>query len=265
MKIFITSLFATALLVSAQDEPAADAKRPKKREKPQFVIDLEALSKEDSIAYSNAFRRANSLFQQKRIFESLEALEEVDEIYAKNPASLTLRGACYVEFRAFDKARLVFAKSLKISPGNFNVRFNVAEIEFVTKNYAKALEILEPLVLEAKKNKATETMTPLIKFKIALCKIKTEDLAGAEAIVAEADFLDDSPLFYFGKAALHYAKDDGVGAEKWLARATRIFRSPNGGLLAPWQDTLIEFGYIKSFYGGDLEVESGISTGSGGE
>ena len=102
MRIFITSLFATALLVSAQDEPAADAKRPKKREKPQFVIDLEALSKEDSIAYSNAFRRANSLFQQKRIFESLEALEEVDAIYAKNPASLTLRGACYVEFRAFD-------------------------------------------------------------------------------------------------------------------------------------------------------------------
>ncbi len=78
------------------------------------------------------------------------------------------------------------------------------------------------------------------------CKIKTGDLAGAEAIVAETDFLDDSPLFYFGKAALHYAKDDGVGAETWLARATRIFRSSNGGLLAPWQDTLIEFGYIKS-------------------
>ena len=135
------------------------------------VIDLEALSKEDSIAYSNAFRRANSLFQQKRIFESLEALEEVDAIYAKNPASLTLRGACYVEFRAFDKARLVFAKSLKISPGNFNVRFNVAEIEFVTKNYAKSLEILEPLLLEAKKNKATETMTPLIKFKLSLIHI----------------------------------------------------------------------------------------------
>ncbi|MGB2454301.1 MAG: hypothetical protein ACPIG7_06890, partial [Akkermansiaceae bacterium] len=82
------------------------------------------------------------------------------------------------------------------------------------------------------------------------------------AIVAETDFLDDSPLFYFGKAALSYAKDDGKGAEQWLARATRIFRSANGALLAPWQDTLIEFGYIKSFYGGDLEVESGISTGS---
>ena len=96
-----------------------------------------------------------------------------------------------------------------------------------------------------------------------LCKIKTDDMTGAEAIVAKTDFLDDSPLFYYGKAALEYAKDNGAEAEVWLARAGRIFRTEDGGLLAPWQDTLIEFGYIKSFYGGDLEVESGISTGDG--
>lgn len=261
MKIFITLLFATNLLVTAQDKPVTDVKKP---EKPQYVIDLEALSKDEVMAYTGAFRKANNLFQQKRIFESLEALEEVDAIYSKNPASLTLRGACYVEFRAFDKARMVFAKALKFSPGNFNVRFNVGEIEFVTKNYVKCLEILEPLVAESIKTKATETMEPLIKFKIALCKIKTGDLSGAEAIVAKTDFLDDSPLFYFGKAALDYDKKNNVGAETWLSRAALIFK--DAGALAPWQDTLIEFGYIKSFYGGDLEVQSGISTGdTGGE
>ena len=35
-----------------------------------------------------------------------------------------------------------------------------------------------------------------------------------------------------------------------LARAGRIFQSPE--VLAPWQDTLVEYGYIKSFYGNDL-------------
>ena len=265
MKNFITSLLATTLLVTAQDEPAAEANAPKKQEKPQYVIDLEALSKEQAIAYTDAFRRANYLFQQKRIFECLEAVEELDAIYAKNPASLTLRGACYVEFRAFDKARIAFAKAIKASPNNFNVRFNLAEIEFVAQNYEKSLTILEQLLAEAGENKASSTMGPLIKFKILLCKIKTGDLNGAKAIVAKTDFLDDSPLFYYGKAALEYANDNGAGAETWLARAGRIFRSENGGLLAPWQDTLIEFGYIKSFYGGDLEVESGIPTGADGE
>ena len=265
MRTFITSLLATSLLVTAQDEPAVEADEPKKEEKPQFVIDLEALSQDDAVAYTNAFRRANYLFQQKRIFESLEAVEELEAIYSKNPASLTLRGACYVEFRAFDKARMCFAKALKSTPDNFNVRFNLAEIEFVTKNYAKSLEILDTLLQEAGDTGAKSTMIPLINFKILLCKIKTDDIGGAEGIVAKTDFLDDSPLFYYGKAALEYANDNGVGAETWLARAGRIFRTDDGGLLAPWQDTLIEFGYIKSFYGGDLEVESGISTGTDGE
>lgn len=265
MRVFIISLLATSLLVTAQDGPAVEADAPKKQEKPQYVIDLEALTRDEAVAYTNAFRRANYLFQQKRIFESLEAVEELEAIYAKNPASLTLRGACYVEFRAFDKARISFAKALKFSPDNFNVRFNLAEIEFVTKNYAKALEILNLLLLEAGDNRTTSTMIPLIEFKILLCKIRTDDISGAEDIVAKTDFLDDSPLFYFGKAALEYAKDNGVEAETWLARASRIFRTDDGGLLAPWQDTLIEFGYIKSFYGGDLEVESGISTETDGK
>ena len=40
-----------------------------------------------------------------------------------------------------------------------------------------------------------------------------------------------------------------IKAEEWLAMAGRIFRDPN--VLAPWQDTLVEYGYIKSFYGED--------------
>ena len=36
--------------------------------------------------------------------------------------------------------------------------------------------------------------------------------------------------------------------------ANRIFQDPN--ILAPWQDTLVEYGYIKSFYGGDGSQEA---------
>ena len=172
------------------------------------MIDLEALSKEDTGAYSSAFRRANSLFQQKRIFEALEALEEVDAIYAKNPASLTLRGACYVEFRAFDKARMVFAKSLEISPGNFNVRFNVAEIEFVTKELCKGPGSVRATPSRGEvKTKRQRSMTPLIKFKMALCKIKTGDLAGAEGDRSRDRFPRRlAPLLLWQGRPCNYAK-----------------------------------------------------------
>ena len=44
----------------------------------------------------------------------------------------------------------------------------------------------------------------------------------------------------------YHDKDDST-AERWRTSARRIFRYPQ--ILAPWEDTLIEFGYVKSFYG----------------
>ena len=104
-------------------------------------------------------------------------------------------------------------------------------------------------------------MLPLIDFKLLLCKLKTDDEDGAKKILEGTGFLDDNPLFYYGNAAMEYFADNGAKAEVWLARAGRIFRNPSA--IAPWQDTLIEFGYIKSFYGGDLEVETNSPTGGG--
>ena len=39
--------------------------------------------------------------------------------------------------------------------------------------------------------------------------------------------------------------------------AGRVFRDPN--ILAPWQDTLVEYGYIKSFYGDNDEAAPGAN------
>lgn len=279
MKKIFAPLFAFSLIAHGQDasDPAKDTTAPTtedaapsegsaleeedKNKKPQFAIDLDNLPKDKREKYFEHYFRADTLFKQKRIFECLDEIHALHDIYAKNPASLNLEGACYVEFRSFEKARLAFAKALKANPGNFNVRFNLAEIEFVTESWAESLKQLEALAKEAESKVQLATMLPLIKFKILLCKLKTDDLEGAKAIVAETDFLDDSPLFYYGNAALEYFADNGAEAEVWLARGGRIFRNP--GQIAPWQDTLIEFGYIKSFYGGDLEVEVNSPTGGG--
>ncbi len=284
MRNLFAPLFALTLLAPGQSvpEPAKEAPVPtggetapsgdapapsddvtRKAEKPQFAIDLDNLSKEKSQKYFEHYFRADTLFKQKRIFECLDEIHDLHEIYDKNPASLNLEGACYVEFRSFEKARLAFAKALTANPGNFNVRFNLAEIEFVTENWAESLKQLGELAKEAEKDKNLGTMLPLIKFKKLLCMLKTDDVEGAKAILAKTDFLDDSPLFYYGNAAMDYFADRGAEAEVWLSRAGRIFRNQN--TIAPWQDTLIEFGYIKSFYGGDLEVEVNSPTGGNGQ
>jgi len=69
------------------------------------------------------------------------------------------------------------------------------------------------------------------------------------------NYQDDSPYYYYAKAALAFDDKDLVAAEKWMGRAARIFRDPR--ILSPWQDTMMEYGYIKGFLGGqEEEVEA---------
>ncbi|MDA7882514.1 hypothetical protein N9A94_09450 [Akkermansiaceae bacterium] len=248
MKKIILTLLASTFCLSAQNQDAG------KKELPQWVVDLKALSDDDQKEYSKISQRCKQLFDQKRIFECLAAIWEAEDIYTGNPGLLNLRGACYVEFRNFDKALKAFDVALEIQKSDFNVRFNIAEIKFVSQKYQEALTDLEALYKEAVEDPNYANMVSLIQFKTVLCKLKLKAPEGAKAIIDETDFLSDSPLYYYGNAALEYSMDKGAEAEKWLARARRIFQNPQ--ILAPWQDTLIEFGYIKSFYGGDLEIES---------
>ena len=92
-------------------------------------------------------------------------------------------------------------------------------------------------------------LSRLVEFKILLGKKKLGMDDEVTILAEKYDFLDDSPYYYYAQAALAYEKEDLVKAEEWLAIANRIFQDPN--VLAPWQDTLVEYGYIKSFYGDD--------------
>ncbi len=252
MKRFFIALLLPVLALQAQEAPEKAAPEAKKKEVPQYLIDLDNLPQEKKVAYRNALIRANQVFRQKRIFQCLEALAEAHKIYSKNPETLNLQGACYVEFRNFKKARSIFAKAKKQTPDNPNVLFNIAEIEFVTQNWQKSHDLLVKLAPNFEEGNSS--MHALVKFKILLCKLKLGDKEGALEILKDTTFLDDTPLFYYGKGAIAYSEESAVDAEVWLARANRIFPQPSQ--IAPWQDTLIEFGYIKSFYGGDLEVEN---------
>jgi hypothetical protein len=96
-----------------------------------------------------------------------------------------------------------------------------------------------------------------VEFKLLLAKIKLGKIDEARQLADKYDYLDDNPYYYYAQAAIAYHDDKLAEAERWLGSARRVFRNPNA--LAPWQDTLIEFGYIKSFYGTDLSEESDVS------
>jgi tetratricopeptide (TPR) repeat protein len=195
---------------------------------------------------------AGRLFQQKRVFETLDELDKAEKIFKDSPEIHNLRGSCFVEMRAFDKALAEYKAALELSKDNVSIEFNIGEVYFVTKEWQKCVDLFESIL---KRIPAENTsLSRLVEFKILLCKHKLGKDDEVAILAEKYDFLDDSPYYYYAQAALAYERKDLVDAEKWLAMAGRIFRDPN--ILAPWQDTLVEYGYIKSFYGDDAAPEN---------
>jgi len=254
MKQSITTLLI-ALAVNFTLLPQSFAQEVTKEKKQDPIVgvwqDFMNLPKEQRDEYGQKLVKAQNLFNQKRIFDTLETIDELDKTFKDHPAALNIRGACYVEIRAFDKARKIFEGVLSVSPQNTNVQFNLAEIDFVTNQWEAAYKRFTALIPILPKN--NKPMIRLCEFKLLLCQLKTNRVKEAIALKDKYNAWDDSPFYYYSRAAILYSNDDKRDAEKMLRNARFVWR--NDGSLAPWQDTLIEFGYIRSFYGDDAEIE----------
>ncbi len=268
MKNLLTLLPVLVLSTSglyAQTAPTAAAAPDKAAMKEQESVALSDadedfrtrfsnLSDEKKAEYFKITDDIRKFFAQKRIFEALDKTEAAEKVIPNHPGILNFRAACYVEFRAFDKARTEFAKALEISPKNTSIRFNAGELEFVTKNYEKALAIFDSLEKEMVEAKQQNSYLYLIQFKKMLCYISTGKDAEIEKYLKLYDDTTDSPYYYYANAANNYRKNNNTEAEIWVARGNAIFNNP--AIVAPWQDTMIEYGYIKSFYGDTNEATS---------
>jgi tetratricopeptide (TPR) repeat protein len=241
-------IVALAAPLAAQNEPEPAAADQALAPNQKAFLNLPEESRKKFIEHLG---EANRIFQQKRIFETMEELDKATSIFADSPEILNLRGSCYVEMRSFDKALAEFAKASALSKENPSIEFNIGEVHFVTKRWQEALDIFEKVLKALPENNIA--LGRLVEFKILLCKKKLNREDEVTILAEKYDFLDDSPFHYYAKAALAYEANDQIKAEEWLAIAGRIFQDFN--ILAPWQDTLVEFGYIKSFYGEDSGTE----------
>ena len=261
MKAFSPFLFATLLFpltAFSQDEATVESEETSTETAPvvvdevaeqsarRFQEEFSNLPEEQRKAYVEHLTQAGNYFRQKRIFECMDEIHKAQQIIEDGPNAINMLGACYVEFRYFDKAREAFKKSLSLAPKNPSVLFNLAEIEFVTKNWGKCIERMDE-VLAVLPEDASQ-MRELVIYKKLLCHIKLGNLEKAQELSSTYTDADDSPFAYYAKAALLFNSDDSLAADRELAKARRIY-TLNPQLIAPWDDTLIEFGYLQSFFG----------------
>lgn len=255
--IIVAATLGLSSLLTAQDD--------EDKVVPDWQMAFENLGATLRTEYNKHIYEASRLFNQKRIIESLNEVAEAEKIFDQGPAALNLLGACHVEFRSFRKARIAFEKALALQkqylkdlegvPNDVrlrrmrpvvNILFNIAEMDFVTGQWQDCHDRIEKMLPKIEPKNVS--MIRLIEFKYMLCKLKIDREDEARKLAEKYDYLDDNPFYYYANSALAYFDKKEADAERWRASARRIFRTAS--ILAPWEDTMIEYGYVKSFYGG---------------
>lgn len=256
MKRHLLFLLTAGICLSGLHAQAEDEAKAPSRDLLAWEKGFLNLPEERRTEFANHLNKSRELFGQKRVFECIEELGKAKAIYLDSPDVENLLGACQVEFRSFEKAMKHFDRANELNPDTPSIQFNIAEVFFVTKQWEAAEEALTRLIDETKASKEENQntmMQRLIEFKLMLTKVKLGKMDEAKTMSELYDHLDDSPYSYFAEAAMAYQNEDELKAEMAMARAARVFRNP--AIISPWQDTMMEFGYMKSFFGGDIQEE----------
>lgn len=186
--------------------------------------------------------QAQSLQAQQRFAEALLLLNEIDEKHPNHPDVSNMRGSIYLTpgLRDFNLAEKYFRQAAELRPGTIAAKFNLAELAFVKHEWESSLKAFEELLKD--NPRIPLVVWHLILFKTLICHLQLDQVADAEAILKRHfGFMDDTPAYYYAKAALQFhAKKGGVAAD-WLMKASAIFKKADN---EPYLDTLMEVGWV---------------------
>jgi Flp pilus assembly protein TadD len=231
-KLFAESLFEVGWL----KKPAGQA-----RASLPLMTAAERAEKTKAVAHSK-FEQAQQALRQRDFGTAAKLVDEADQADPNQPTILNLRGEILMEQKQFDEAEAVFKRAAKLDPKFREAQYNLAQIPFKKKDYAKARERFEALFERTPggdKNQAAQ----LIKFKIYMTFLLEGKESRAQAIMEQFQFTGDTPALYYAQAAWEFKHNNPEKAADWTASAKRIY-SP--ALNSVFADAFYDVGWVQS-------------------
>ena len=229
--------------VKKANVPDVAPETPRTRELPG----LEKLTQDQKKSLVAGMGEVSNYLRGVRLLESLEKLNEMESaLGVSNHYIENLRGAVYTKMKDYKRARVHFRKALEFAKDfeaeAFHPRFNLAELDFVEKQWDPARDAFQKLLADP--GKPTSGSDSLIKFKILICDLQQKKEVEAEEVMKTFDKYDaESPAFYFGNAVKLFIKNDKEGANEWLESARRIYPKEINEV---YNDSLVEMGWLET-------------------
>jgi len=255
-KLFAESLYEIGLL----ERPAGEGR-------PSLPLKTAAeRSQETKVLARSKFEQSQQAFRERDFATALKLVDQADQADPNQPATLNLRGEILMQQQQFDQAEAAFKKAAKLDPKFREAQYNLAQIPFKKKDYAKAQERFETLYNRTPggdKNQAAE----LIKFKIYMTLLLQGKESRAHSMMEEFQFTGDTPALYYAQAAWEYKHNSPEKAADWTGSANKIY-SP--ALNSVFADAFYDVGWMQRPEGSTAPAVAfdttnvGASQGEGG-
>jgi len=246
-KLFAESLYEVGWL----DRPAGEA-----RASLPLTTAVERAEKGKALARSK-FEQAQQALRQRDFATARKLVDEADQAQPNQPATLNLRGEILMEQKEFGEAEAAFKKAARLDPKFREAQYNLAQVPFKKKDYAKARERFEALLERTPggdKNQAAE----LMKFKIYMTLLLEGKDSRAQAMMEQFQFTGDTPALYYAQAAWEFKHNNPEKAADWTGSAKKIYSQALNGVFA---DAFYDVGWMQSPEPAAVP-EPGVDTGS---
>jgi Flp pilus assembly protein TadD len=185
---------------------------------------------------------AQNLQGRHRYFDALAKLDEAQKLDPNDANIPNVRGAIYLvpALRRYDEAKTEFEKALELQKGALAPQFNLAELQFVQHKFPEAEAAFSKLLEEFPK--LPLAVRHLVNFKLLISLVKQEKLDAAEKVMKDNfTFMDDTPAYYYSKAALAFQRKNEAEAQEWLIKAGVIFKQAE---TSAYVDSLMEARWV---------------------
>lgn len=212
---------------------------------------MESLPAQEQANIHREIKEALKLINEGKSQSGLDIVKPVTDRVRCYQAEVAL-GSAYTQLRQFKEGQEAFQRALDIYPGLYEARFNLAEIEFVSGRFAKALDGFRSL--EGKRKDAHEI---LVHYKTFLCLLKLEQEAQAKERYLKMP--KDTSLYRFSHAAVQFSRGNarhGLLSTKAAMEGTKSPQELNFFL-----DSFVELGWIEVDENGVTRAGSGKMKG----
>src|SRR5436190_15836836 len=211
---------------------------------------LELTSAADRAAQAQAtatekYEQAEQAFQQRDLTAARRLVDEADAANPNQAVTINLKGEILLAQKDFDGAENAFKQAIKLDPKLSEAHYNLAQIPFKKKEYAKARDRFEALITAttpapgSDKNQTSQ----IIKFKIYLTLLLEGKDSRAQKMMEQFQFTRDTPALYYAQAAWEFKHNNAAKANDWIVSARKIYSPALNDVFA---DSFYDLGLLQN-------------------